>query len=240
MQITTSTFARINFQYAIGDVTILVERHDAQTNRAAGRPDRNLEVFKRAGVILAITAWEAYIEDTLVAQFGERLEKATAPAEIESVFNLVAHDWLNSKPKPPDIAIWTGDRWKATILEKFKRDISTLNTPNTKNVKKMYQRYLDLDITKQWKWRKASSDEVGQQLDALIGLRGRLVHKGKDLFESRAQVRRSDLLSAKQLVERLVECTDRALKISPVEIDLCSADAAQPALHPKAKLPPDE
>ncbi len=201
----------------MGDVAILLKTHDAETKRAAGRPDRSLEVFKRTGVILTVTAWEAYIEDTLTEQFNKRLKEAVAPVEISGTFNSVAQAWLNSRPKPPDVSKWIGTGWKDAILEKFQHDVLALNTPSSENLKVLFERYLDLDITKHWKWRNTSSSKACQKLDALIRLRGELVHRGKNLFELKDKVRRSDLVDARHLTEKLVECTDIALKIAPEE-----------------------
>ncbi|HET9284494.1 MAG TPA: HEPN domain-containing protein [Candidatus Angelobacter sp.] len=220
MIVTTITTARSNFNYAIGDVSILLKTHDTETKRNAGRPDRNLEVFKRAGVILAITAWEAYIEDTLAAQFSERLKKATSPHDIKRAFNSVSHSWLSSQPKPPELAKWTGEGWKDAIREKFNHDVSALNTPDSANIKVLFERYLDLDITKYWRWSNICSSKACEKLDELIHLRGELVHKGKEIFDLKAKVLRRNLLEAKQTIERLVACTDRALDIAPVEINL--------------------
>src|SRR5260370_21013950 len=217
---TTGTFARFNVEAAIEAVSIVLKTHDAETKRAAGRPSRSLEVFKRTGVILAVTAWEAYIEDTLTQQFQERLQKAVAPDAIKSTFNSVSQAWLSSAPKPPDLAKWAGDGWKNVILEKFQHDIFALNTPNSDKLKNLFERYFNLDITKYWKWQKISSNTACQKLDALIKLRGELVHKGKEIFESKAKVRRSNLVEAQSLVQRLVECTDLALNIAPVEKEI--------------------
>jgi hypothetical protein len=215
MNIIYMTRARLNFEYFKEDVSILLKTHDSETKRAAGRPNRDLEVFKRAGVILAVTAWEAYIEDTLSEQFSDKLEYAEIPADIKGAFNSVSQTWLNSQPKPPEVEKWTGEGWKNVVMDKFKHDVEALNTPNSENIKHLFSRYLDIDVTAHWKWQKNSSKVVCQKLDALIKLRGKLVHRGKELSESTANVNRKNFVEAKLLIERLVECTDKALNVAP-------------------------
>lgn len=227
--VRAATIARFNFEYALTDVSILLENHDSQTRRERGRPDRDLEVFKRAGIILVVTAWEAYIEDTLTVQFTKRLKSANTPQDMENTFNAVAQAWLGlsdmhvPKPKPPDLARWADKGWKEVIREKFSKDIEGLNTPNPENVRALSKRYLDFDITKSWRWQRVSSSTACNKLDQLIRLRGDLVHRGKDMFEEKTVVHRNQVIEAKSLVEHLVECTDIALDVAPTEGELAEA-----------------
>jgi len=215
-----SSSARSNFDYSIADVDILLQVHDAETKGAVGRPDRQLEVFKRAGIILTVTAWEAYVEDTLSQQFREKLGRAAVPADISSAFNAASDVWLNSKPKPPDVAKWAGDGWKTLVLEQFDQEVKALNTPNSDKVRVLFKRYLGLDLKQSWKWQKTSSDMACNRLDALIRLRGELVHRGREWSQSKASAHRSHLDGAKKLVSHLVECTDIALGIAPEVIEI--------------------
>jgi hypothetical protein len=196
------------------DVTILLRLHDRATGGARGRPPRVLEVFKRAGVILAVTAWESYIEDALRRVFTHRLNMAKDPSEVASAFASAAQGWLSSqdkRPKPTELAAWTGKKWKKMIRDAFERDITDLNTPDARNIRRLSRTYIGTDITEHWRWRRVSSDSAAAKLRLLIDLRGRLVHRGRDLFESRQAARRLDLTSAIGLVRRLVVCTSRVL-----------------------------
>src|ERR1044072_8210427 len=65
---------RANFRAALGDVARLLALHDAETKRQPGRPSPDVEVFKRAGVILSVTAWETFVEDTIVEALDEMLQ----------------------------------------------------------------------------------------------------------------------------------------------------------------------
>ena len=95
----------------------------------------------------------------------------------------------------------------------------SFNTPNSENTATLFKRYLDVDIVKKWAWQAVSPDKAQKQLDALIKLRGRVVHKGRDLFRSQSQdVHRSDVVKALNLVYNLVYATELALGIAPKEV----------------------
>jgi hypothetical protein len=212
----TATGARFNFEHAIRDVTQLLEIHDGKTAAKAGRPDRELEVLKRAGVILVVTAWESYVEDTLREQFLPRLAKAYAPSDVLSAFNGAADTWLQGKnANPGTLLAWTGDNWKARVKEKFASDIAALNTPDFARVKKLFVRYLGTDVTRSWRWQKTTAAGAGRRLDALIRLRGSLVHRGRRIFDAKQGAKRSDLKTGLVLVVKLVELTDIALRVPP-------------------------
>src|SRR6476660_254857 len=86
------TWALANFTLAINDVHRIVTLHDRR-RRGFSRDSRELDTYRRAALILAITAWEAFIEDTVQEALEGRLEAAPTPAEIERTFNAVAASW---------------------------------------------------------------------------------------------------------------------------------------------------
>lgn len=206
------TMARGNFLVALGDVELLLARHDAETKGRPGRPDPNLEVFKRAGVILSVTAWETFIEDTLADAFDKILAAARTPNDVERTFNAVANAWLSDNPRPPQLAEWTLDGWKEMLRRQLQKDIEGLNTPNSTNIARLTKRYFGKDVTASWHWKGVSALAAQRRLDALILLRGKLVHRSKELFESASSVRRRDVSGALELLNRLTQVTEEALR----------------------------
>lgn len=221
IKIERKTWARHNFDFALNDVRSLLKTHDSQTKRKRGKPDESLEVLKRAGVILVVSAWETFIEDTLLEQLTDRLKKASNPQQLRSTFNSVAENWLNPpsdklKPKPPDLMNWTEDGWKGMILDKLQDDITSLNTPNSKNLKILFKKYLDLKIEHAWRWRSVSFAEACRKLDAVITLRGSIAHRYKSIVPLKSKgVRRDELANALILTRKLAQCTEEALGIAP-------------------------
>jgi hypothetical protein len=216
--------AFLNLSMELKDIGYLLELYDDIARETSGSRDPHREVLKRAGVILAVTAWETLIEDVLTAKFEERLEQAQTPDDVRSTFNLAADRWLPEspkRPKPPTLDQWTGTRWKLLVREKFQSDVAGLNTPSSTNIRELFKRYLEVDITASWKWKGVSSHIACQKLDRLIELRGSLAHRGKDhFFENRARVLRRQFVDAVVLVEHLAYCTGEALKMSISDIKI--------------------
>lgn len=214
----TST-ARASFEHALIDVDILLGYGDERFLGPHNRPDRDLGVLRRAGVILVVTAWESYIEDTLRHEFGKRLNDAATPGDMESAFNKVANWWLSSEKNPlalvPNLSDWTGLGWKDLLRTRLESELDALNTPSSGTIAALSKAYLGEDVTSHWRWRGTSTASACARLDRLIRLRGRLVHHGKDLFERRQSARRADVVEGRDLVGRLAQSTDSALGIAP-------------------------
>jgi hypothetical protein len=202
---------RANFDFAMDDVAKLLKLHDAETARRPGRPGRQVEVFKRAAIILGITAWESFIEDTIRACATTTLEFAAAPEEVRSWFNSTAERWLRESPKPPAMSAWTGNGWKIFLKRRLEDDLRKLNSPCCKNISELSKRYLNIDLPKKWIWRRTTAETAGQRLDHLINLRGELVHRGPQFFKS-TPLRRHEVEQAISLLNNLVACTRGALR----------------------------
>lgn len=61
---------------------------------------------------------------------------------------------------------------------------------------------------------------AARRLDALIRLRGEVVHHGREAFNRAAVIRRKQVVEANSLLNHLVECTERALGLGPTDIDI--------------------
>ncbi len=203
--------AFLDFITALLDAHALRAFYDELKQEWGENSARELEVLKRGGIILAITAWETYIENKLNHGFDALIKEATAPSDILSAFNTVAEEWLGSKPKPPDLAQWTSTGWKDLVSTRFRRELDGLNTPNSINIRKLTKRYLGIDVTRYWKWRGVSSERACQSLDSLIRFRGELVHRGRSIEDNRALVSRHQLINALALILRLGDCTENAM-----------------------------
>src|SRR5262245_60345068 len=112
--------AEANFSAGILNAELLLIIHDRLAGKGPGRPSDWYEVLKRSAIILSITAWETYVEDKITDLFEARLTSAQSPNAMKSAFSSTAHSWLSgAKLKPPDLAAWSGDRWKALVRGHF-------------------------------------------------------------------------------------------------------------------------
>lgn len=206
------------FDFALEDIKRLMRYHDEEIARLR-KTSPSIEVFRRAAIILCITAWETFIEDTIRKVAEERIGKAKSPHDVEAAFASAAMRWhdetTRSSFKPEKLKAWTGDSWRATVLAKLKTDIDKLNTPSSKNIRELSDRYLGTDLTAAWKWKGANARSNADRLDKLITLRGALAHRGRDPLAN-AAVTGKQVKDAVTLLRHLVDVTEKALGTGPV------------------------
>ena len=190
-----------DFQLALSDVYNLLsaERQSTTTNTDSA-------TFIRAGVILTVTAWETFIEDTAKAQFLHRLNTASNPKDMLRIFNSVAIFWIgkrgNNTITPPELLKWSSDGWKDVLKDAFLAELSSFNTPKSDNIATLFKRYIDIDPRAFWSWHGMTSDQACQQLDELVSIRGGFVHRGRTT-NSVSTTNREQLLAMVSLVEEL-------------------------------------
>lgn len=220
--VITATMERWDFTAARQDAITLIRIHDDKTGARAGRPPEELEALKRSALILAVTAWESFVEDTVVRRLKDRLAAATKPADIQSTFNKVAHLWLepanSNKPKPPDLAKWAGDEWKRQISDALEDDLQTFHTPNTANTNRLFDTYLGVKIKDSWHWQNTTPEQAQNKLDKLIKDRGKVVHRGKRMLGPQPEerpIRRAQVVDALNFLFMLVDATEKKLGCAP-------------------------
>lgn len=222
MAIVTETPARTDFNAARDHAITLINIHDERSGGAKGRPPQELEALKRSALILAVTAWESFVEDTVSAELGKKLAAATKASDVQSILNGVATEWLDPNRSPkrhgPDLAKWAGDEWKARIRESLATTLDTFHTPNSQNTNMLFKRYLGMLIKDAWSWQATTAESAQKKLDDLIELRGRVVHRGRKRHPASAKlpdVKRKTVVNALNLLYVLVDVTEDVLGIAP-------------------------
>lgn len=173
--------ARELFDVSIRDAEDLLTHFDSQTKP----PPKNAEVLKRAGLVMALTAWETFVEDRVYE-------------EVSRNFQVVE-------------GTHTGKFMRARLEEELKR----FNNPASDKTRKIFMDYVGVDVTKHWKWPGYESATAKKKLDELLGIRGAIVHRSKEDDTGGPPkahaVRRDDLAKAIRFLKGLVEVTDKAL-----------------------------
>ena len=83
-------------------------------------PPANAEVLKRAGLVMALTAWETYVEDRLLEEMNKKLG---------AVFGSYVGDF---------------------VLKKLTTDLKQFHNPSSDKTKRIFQEYLGFDVTEGW------------------------------------------------------------------------------------------
>lgn len=172
--------AKTTFVGSIEDASLLLQHFD---NIHKQSPE-NAEVLKRAGLVMALTAWETYVEDRILEAVQSRLRAVNG----SSIGNFVA----------------------GKLMEELKR----FHNPTSEKTKRIFLDYLEIDITTSWKWLHFTPELTRKTLDELISKRGDAVHRSKPTnggTTSPHLVKREELEKAILFLKNLVDVTDNAL-----------------------------
>ncbi|MCA9232714.1 MAG: hypothetical protein KDA57_18840 [Planctomycetales bacterium] len=172
--------AKIAFDSSIEDSTLLLQHFDTIYKQS---PEK-AEVLKRAGIVMALTAWETYVEDRIVEAVGARLRAVN------------------------------GSSIGTFVSRKLEVDLKQFHNPNSEKTKKIFLDYLEVDVTAGWKWLHYDPALARKTLDDLLAKRGNAVHRSKPATGGPPGphlVKREDLEKAIRFLIGLVEATDKAL-----------------------------
>jgi hypothetical protein len=173
--------ASIAFLSSIEDATTLLAHFDALHKQNA----ESAEVLKRAGLVMALTAWETYVEDRATEAVSTRLKA------------------VNGSP----IGTFVSTR----LTEELKR----FHNPTAEKTRKLFLDYLQVDVCASWKWLNYDPASAKKTLDDLISRRGDAVHRSKPVTAGAPAphlVKRDDLEKAIRFLKGLVEATEHALE----------------------------
>jgi hypothetical protein len=138
--------AKNQFDESIKDAEELLAHFDAA--KPPGRPPPpTAEVLKRAGLILAITAWETYVEDR-------------------------AREALDA-----NLAALTGSPVAQFMKSKFDEEMKRFHNPNTEKTSKLFTEYTGKDVTKTWNCNPGGASQAKNTLDNWVKRRGQAAHR---------------------------------------------------------------
>jgi hypothetical protein len=167
-----------NFEYSIRDAEELLGHFDALN---CSPPPPNAEVLKRAGLVMALTAWETYVEDRLVEEMNKKL-------------SVVAGSYV-------------GD----FVLKKLHHDLRQFHNASSEKTKRIFQEYLGLDVTEGWTWANYDPEKARATLNGWIGKRGDAVHRSKPVNNGAPVahlIKRDELEKVIRFIRDLVRATD--------------------------------
>jgi hypothetical protein len=139
--------ASATFDGSIEDAVVLLQHFD---NIHKQSPD-SAEVLKRAGLVMALTGWETYVEDRIREAVQNRLRA------------------VNGSP--------IGKFVSGKLDEELKR----FHNPSSDKTKRLFLDYLEIDVTTSWNWTNIEPATAKKTLDNLISKRGDAVHRSKPI-----------------------------------------------------------
>ncbi len=150
-------------------------------------PPPELEVLKRAGLIMAMTAWETYVEDRVMEAATARLA-GLADSSI-------------------------GDFVRSRLEEEIKR----LHNPTADKTIQLFRDYAGIDLADKWIWNNYDTKTVRERLNHFMKLRGDVVHRSRTIEPGPPKahpVTKEDLEKAIRFLKELVRVTEDALGLA--------------------------
>lgn len=166
------------FEYAIRDADELLGHFDAVNRKP---PPDGAEVLKRAGLVMALTAWETYVEDLLLEIMQRKLGAVTGS--------------------------YVGD----FVMRRLQQDLKQFHNPSSDKTKRIFVEYVGLDVTLGWTWANYDPEKARAALNSWIGKRGDAVHRSRPIgngVPTPHLVKREDLEKAIRFIKDLVKATD--------------------------------
>lgn len=174
-----SSKALHTFEHAIQDADELLAHFDTLNKKP---PPPEIEVLKRASLVMALAALESYFEDLL-------LESVTALCCQNSADNRLS-------------------KFYKTSLE---TDLKTFHTPSTDRVRPMFIKYLGYDVTEGWSWNNCTPANARAELNHLAKQRGDIAHRSRRPLPGQSMqhaVTRDAMRKHVHFIKELVKATD--------------------------------
>jgi len=174
------------FARSIQDAENLLRHFDDLNTKP---PPPETEVLKRAGLVMAMTAWETYVEDRVIEAAAARLS-GLGDSSIASF-----------------------------VESKLSEEIKRLHNPTSEKTIQLFRDYANVDLTNRWAWNNFEAKTVRERLNQYIKLRGDVVHRSRSISSGPKQadpVTKEELTKAIKFLKALVASTEAALR--PAEL----------------------
>lgn len=173
------------FQHAIQDAVDLCDHFDKLNTHP---PPPEIEVLKRASLMMAFTALETYFEDRLMEAVAAVVKGAGGDSPLASFYEKSLED-----------------------------DLKSFNTPNTERVRFLFKKYVGVDVTQGWSWNHCDAPTARRRLNQLVKKRGEITHRSSRPVRNGAPpaphaITRDELRRAIYFVQQLAQTTDAVLQ----------------------------
>ncbi|WP_147307419.1 HEPN domain-containing protein [Mesorhizobium denitrificans] len=117
------------------------------------------EALHRASVVLTVAAWESYVEKIL-----------------QEALNAISVSYQNTTPSAPQWSIHAFEMRRAQLNS----EINKFNTPNSENVRRLFNDSLGFDPWPAWQWRQGrrnwASSAVRERINNWLNIRHSIAH----------------------------------------------------------------
>lgn len=168
-----------NFNQAITDAEELMSCYDS-INKSSSEVAP--EILKRATLIMALTAWETYVEDIATELFKNKFDSLK------------------------------GCRIGRFMEDQFELRLKFFNNPDSQKTKNLFWDFFGVDVTEHWIWNNYQDpDQVRSILNKWIRRRGEAVHRAQTDVTKPDIIKRDELKKCLRFFSELAGVTDKTL-----------------------------
>jgi hypothetical protein len=200
-----------NFRANLEEIRGLLAIHVRLTGVGPGRR-RNVGVLNRAGIVLLVACWEAYVEDVAALAFEAMMEGARRPSVFPA--KVLTRASRDLRKHVDERRVWqlAGDGWKRVLerhrTEILRKHVGGFNTPKPEQIDSLFEDLIGLrKLSSKWKWGRTSAVKASATLSKLVTTRGEIAHR----VRAGAEVRKSDVLRARKFIDRLAWLTSNTI-----------------------------
>ena len=171
------------FDRSIKDAQELLDRFDEEKSHPSSRDS---ETLKRAGMVLAMAAWETYVKDRIGEEFKVYLKAVE------------------------------GSPLGRFVQKRLDQDLKRFYNPNSERTKLIFNDYFEVDVTQGWVWNNYNSAQAKKTLNTLVSKRGDAAHQANTSTNPNGDphlVKRDELEKAIRFLKGLVTATDNVKMI---------------------------
>lgn len=172
-----------NFSHAIQDSVDLMQNFDALNKQP---PPPEIEVLKRASLVMSLAALETYIEDRV----------------LEAVSDVCAQS--NAE-----------DRLKTFYKQSLEVELKSFHSPTVERIRSIFTKYLNLDVAEGWLWNNCSQEQAKIELNRLVKKRGDIAHRSLRPMPGQPvghAVTKDDMRRHIHFIKELVKATEAYLE----------------------------
>ncbi|HKR00300.1 MAG TPA: HEPN domain-containing protein [Pyrinomonadaceae bacterium] len=167
------------FEHTIQDAEDLLKHFDALNKKP---PPPDIEVLKRASLVMALAALETYVEDRIVEAADEVSGRASEANHLVEFYK-----------------------------SSLENDLKFFHTPSSDRVKAIFVKYLSIDVTEGWSWNNYDPTKARTELNKMAKKRGDIAHRSSRPVAGQPTphaVTRDDLRKSIRFIKDLVRATD--------------------------------
>jgi hypothetical protein len=196
----------------IEEVRSLVAIHEKMTGAARGRRHK-VAVLNKAGIVLAVSCWEAFVEDLARHSFDWLLHRAETPAVFPRKVLTLASKELRLDQDAGRVWELADKGWRAVLAKHrdqvLRESVGRLNTPRAKQVDALFSDLLGISqLSSSWRWHNVANDRIKNALEDLVTRRGEIAHR---VVASRS-VTKKDVKDSTTLVIRLATTSSNTIR----------------------------